>query len=203
MVVLEQDLLFGAVRRLPLRLTDSNGEQEWALSAALLAAHLGVEAPVLDGQVLAVGVTRNSSHAERMALPPVARPSRIEWDGSLEAVQGKAVLVGVVDGHADALRSPSGLRYGVEIHAAAAESLARQKGLRGASPVTEALLALLVGLFTALGAQRLGPRRRRWAFGLGAGTLVLLVGALKAGMVFSLSPVLLASLLGVYVGGRA
>jgi CHASE2 domain-containing sensor protein len=202
MVVLEQDLLFGSVRRLPLRLTDRDGRQEWALSVALLAGHLGADPPFFQGQSLAVGVTRNESHAQRMWLPPVARAPRMDWGGDLSGARGKAVLIGALDGHADALRTPSGLRYGVEIHAAATESLARQKGLRGASPLSEALLALFVGLFTALGAKRLGPRRRRWALGLGAGTVVILIGALKAGVVFALSPVILASFLGVFVGGR-
>lgn len=203
MVVLEQDLLFGAVRRLPVRIRDRQGQTQWALSVAVLAGHLDAEEPTLNGRELAVGVTRNVSQGERLILPPVARSVAIGWEDDLDAVRGKVVLIGAMDGHADALRTPSGLRYGVEIHAAAVEALARQKGMRGASPFSETIVVLFVGLFTAFGALRLGPRRKNAAYGLGVGTVVLLVGALKVGVVFALIPVILASVLGVFVGGRA
>jgi CHASE2 domain-containing sensor protein len=118
-------------------------------------------------------------------------------------VRGKAVLIGAMDGHTDALRTPSGLRYGVEIHAAAVEALARQKGLRAPTPFSETIVVLFVGLFTAFGAFRLGPRRKNVAYGLGLGTVVLLTAALKVGVVFALIPVIAASVIGVFVGGRA
>lgn len=202
MVVLEQDLLFGSVRRLPLQLRDAEGRQEWAFSVAVLAGHLDAEEPVFRGRELAVGVTRNASQGGRMLLPPVARTPAIRWGEELSSVRGKAVLIGAMDGPTDALRTPSGLRYGVEIHAAAIEALARQKGLRGASPLGEAFIVFFVGLFSALGALRLGPRRKGVVYGLGIGTIVFLVAALKVGVVFSLIPVIAASLLGVYVGAR-
>lgn len=203
MVVLEQDLLFGSIRRLPIQIQDANGHQEWALSVALLAAHLDAGQPVLEGRELAVGVTRNASQGGRVVLPPVARATTLKWGEDLGPVRGKAVLIGAMDGHSDALRTPSGLRYGVEIHAAAVEALARQKGLRGASPLGQSILVLFVGLFTAFGAQRLGPRRKNAAYGLGLGTAVFLLAALKVGVVFSILPVLVASVLGVFVGGRS
>jgi CHASE2 domain-containing sensor protein len=202
MVVLEQDLLFGAVRRLPLQIRGANGRQEWALSVAVLAAHLDDGEPVLSGRELAVGVTRNASQGGRVMLPPVVRAPALKWGADLGSIRGKAVLIGAMDGHADALRTPNGMRYGVEIHAAAIEALARQKGLREASPLGQSILVLFVGLFTAFSAQRLGPRRKNSAYGLGLGTAVFLVAALKVGVVFSILPVLAASVLGVFVGGR-
>jgi CHASE2 domain-containing sensor protein len=203
MVVLEQDLLFGAVRRLPLRIRDRRGQAQWALSVAVLAGHLDAVEPTLSGRELAVGVTRNVSQGDRVVLPPVARAVALSWEDELKGVRGKAVLIGAMDGHTDALRTPSGLRYGVEIHAAAVEALARQKGLRAPTPFSETIVVLFVGLFTAFGAFRLGPRRKNVAYGLGLGTVVLLTAALKVGVVFALIPVIAASVLGVFVGGRA
>ena len=139
-----------------------------------------------------------------MLLPPVARPERLNWDKpeGFVSAKDKAVLVGVMDGYADVLRTPSGNRYGVEIHAAAVETLARQQGLRRASPLTELLLVLGLGLATTLGARRLGARRRYWAYGLGLGCLGILLVALKAGLVFAFSPVVLASGIGVELSRR-
>ena len=59
---------------------------------ALLASHLGVDEPVMQGSTLAVGVTRNQTHADRMLLPPVARPERVQWGDVLEdgVLSGKA-----------------------------------------------------------------------------------------------------------------
>ena len=201
-VVVEEDLLFGAVRRLPVRLVDAQGTVRWSLSATLLAGHLRAEGPRLEEGVLSVGVTRNKTQSDRMVLPPVERPKRLNWEGSLERseVQGKAVFIGVLDGPADALRTSSGVRYGVEIHAAAFETLARQKGLRTPGSALDALAALLVGLLTTLVARR--QRGRITAYGVGAVTIAAMVGALQVGLVFSLGPVLVASVLGVWLGRR-
>ena len=78
-VLVEEDLLFGTVRRIPLRLVDATGSGRWSLSAVLLSAHLRADPPRLEGGLLSVGVTRNRAQSERMVLPPVARPKRLEW----------------------------------------------------------------------------------------------------------------------------
>lgn len=202
-VLLNQEMLFGTVRGLHVQ-RRAVARAEWALSVELLAAHLGAARPQLHGDTLQVKVTRNRLHREQMMLPPVARPKRLDWDApeGFVSAKDKAVLVGVVDGYADVLRTPSGNRYGVEIHAAAVETLARQRGLRRASPLTELLLVFVLGLTTTLGARRLGARRRYWAYGLGLGCIGALLIALKAGLVFAFSPVVLASVIGVELSRR-
>jgi len=203
MVLLNQEMLFGTVRGLYVQKRAVEGS-EWALSVELLAGHLGAPRPELKGDTLSVKVLRNRLHREQMLLPPVSRPQRLDWDTpeGFVAAKDKAVLLGVVDGYADVLRTPSGNRYGVEIHAAATEALARQRGLRRASPLTELLLIFVLGLLTTLGARRLGSRRRYWAYGLGFGCVGVLLLALKAGLVFALSPVVIASILGVELSRR-
>ena len=204
-VILEEDLLFGTVRRLPVRLVDATGQVRWSLSVALLASHLGVDEPVMQGSTLAVGVTRNQTHADRMLLPPVARPERVQWGDVLEdgVLSGKAVFIGVVDGHTDTLRTTSGVRYGVEVHAAAFETLARQKGLRSPSRLMESFLTLFVGVLSALFSWKLGQRRRFMAYSVGLFGLGAMAGALKMGLVFSFAPVLLACVLGVWIARRS
>ena len=203
-VLVEEDMLFGAVRRLPVRVVDAQGTVRWSLSAALLSAHLRTAPPRLDGGVLSVGVTRNKTQSDRMILPPVERPERLGWEESFEegSLRGKAVFIGVMDGPSDALRTSSGVRYGVEIHAAAFETLARQRGLRSPGPVWNAMTAFVVGLVSAFVARRKRNRGRYMVFGVGALALVGVAAALQVGLVFALAPALVAHFLGIWVGRR-
>ena len=203
-VLVEEDMLFGAVRRIPVRVVDGQGTVRWSLSAALLSAHLKTAAPRLEKGVLSVGVTRNKTQSERMILPPVERAERLDWEEPIQEgrLRGKAVFIGVLDGPADALRTSSGVRYGVEIHAAAFETLARQKSLRSPGPVLNAMAVFLVGLLSALVARRQRSRGRYLVYGVGALAVAAMVGALQVGLVFSLGPAIVAHFLGVWIGRR-
>jgi CHASE2 domain-containing sensor protein len=204
MVILEEDLLFGTVRRLPARLVGASGERHWGLSSMLLAGHLGVGEPSWVGTDLAIGVTRNPTHSERLILPPVDAPRTVQWDSSFkeEGLEGKAVLIGAMQGHADALRTPSGHRYGVEIHAAAFETLARQRGLRVLPSWLEGFVAFLFAFGSWQLSQWFGRRGQRIAWLLPLGGLGLCAGALKAGWVLAVFPIWIGVGVGVWASKR-
>ena len=107
-----------------------------------------------------------------------------------------------MQGHADALRTPSGHRYGVEIHAAAFETLARQRGLRALPSWLEGVLAFLFGLGSLRLSQSFGRRGQRLAWFLPLGGLSLCAAALKAGLVLAVLPIWIGVAVGVWASKR-
>lgn len=189
-VALEQDLLFGVVRRVPVR-HRQEGEVTWHLAVQALAGHLKEE-PALGIDELSVGVTRNPLDRDRIVLPPVEPAPRLAWEGPFDEAQGRVVLVGQVSGVADRFRTAGGPRYGVEVHAAAVETLARQAGLRSVSGWLDALGTLFAALL-AFGAASLLRRPRRWlALGMAVPVLAVLGAAVWSGFLPALIPPLLA-----------
>lgn len=193
--VLEQDMLFGRVRYLPARIEDA-----WALSVLGLSTLLDAT-PTATSAQLTVGVTQNALRDGQLYLPHVDPSPRLQWGGPYDGAQDKVVLIGVLSGPEDHFRSVTGARYGVELHAAALEALAAQRGLRLGSPALDALGALATGLAT-LAATALLPPRRRW---LGAlvplAALSVAFGVVVGGTLPALVPLVLASILGA-VGAR-
>jgi hypothetical protein len=193
--VLEQDMLFGRVRYLPAQLDGT-----WALSVHGLATLLDAE-PTWTPESLSLGVTQNPLRDGQLYLPHVDPSPRMDWGGPYDAADGKVVLIGVLSGPEDHFRSVTGARYGVELHAAALEALAAQRGLRLGHPTWDALGALATGLATLL-ATALLPARRRW-LGLLVPLAALSVafGVVVGGTLPALLPLVLASILGA-LGAR-
>ena len=195
-VALEEDLLFGVVRRVPVRHRQDD-QVTWHLSVEALAGHLG-ERPELGLDELRIGVTRNPLSGDRMVLPPVAPSPHIAWEGPYDDAAGRVVLVGQASGMADRFRTAGGQRYGVEVHAAAIEAMARQAGLRPVSGLLDALLALVGGL-AAFGVARGMRRPRRWlSLGVAVPVLVVLGAAFWGGWLPALLPPLAAVIIGAW-----
>ncbi len=195
-IEVEQDRLFSRVRRAPVRLISPDGTAHWHLAARALQAHLGAEPPTLADDILRIGVTRNPTRMERLYLPPVAPSPRLSWTDptSWSAAKGRVVLLGVLEGRQDRLRTPMGDRYGVELHAALIEAMARQAALRVASPGGDALAALLCGGLTFAMAASLPRRRRLIAVVVPVAGLVVLAALLVAGLMLAPTPLLLAAI---------
>jgi CHASE2 domain-containing sensor protein len=198
----EQDLLFGKVRQAPARM-ETDEELFWHLAVLGLAGHQRAR-PELHGSELAVGVTRNPLREGRVLLPPVQRSPRLDWDRpeTWELARDRVVLVGIIEGRADTFRSTLGPRYGLELHAALVEALARQSALRVADPTLDALVALLTALGTAALAAFLPGRLRLSALLVGVVGLAVLVGVAAAGTLPALVPTVLATLAGFWAGPR-
>ncbi len=194
-IELEEDRLFGMVRRAPVQVRADDGATRWHAAVEALAAHLDA-VPTLEEDVLAVGITSNPAPLERLWLPPVASSPRLDWSspGASEMVQGRVVLVGRADGRQDWLRTPAGPRHGVEVHAALVETLARQAGLRRVRASVDAALALGLTFLTFFLARAL-PGRRRWlALVVPLGGLLFVAVTLGAGWLLAPVPVILAGL---------
>jgi hypothetical protein len=192
-IELEADALFGRVRRAPIQLRADDGSTRWHATVQAVASHLASE-PELDGDVLRIGVTRNPVALDRLWLPPVAPSPMLDWATPGSGAAGKVVLIGRATGRADLFPTPSGRRYGVEIHAAAAEALASQAGLRRSTAASDTGLAAVTGVMTALMGLAL-PRRRRWlCLGVPALALGGVLLALGAGWLIAPTPLLLAGL---------
>lgn len=202
-VTTEHDLLTGRVRRLPVR--DRGHEVGgWHLAVQALRAHLGSGEPQVVGGELVVGITRNPVEVERVWLPAVRRPLRLDWaapEGWTTAHE-RVVFIGVGGGARDWFRSPSGALYGVELHATAMEALARQAALRRSSPAAQALGALGFGLATFTLRLRV-PRRLRWvALVPGVVGALVAVAATAIGYLAGVAGLLLAVGLGSAAGSR-
>jgi hypothetical protein len=198
---LDPDLLLGWVRRASVLVRDDRGGVTWALAVQALRAHLGADPPRLSGEQLQVGVTRNPTSFERVYLRPVAPGVRLGWDEpDWSAARGRVVLAGVTSGREDLFTTAAGRRYGVEVHAALVETLARQAGLRAAGPGVDAALALLVGLLTAALAAALPRRLSAVALVVPAAALVALLGVAAAGTLVALLPLALAGAGGLRTG---
>jgi len=200
-IELEADALFGQVRRAPVQLRANDGTPRWHAAVAALAAHLDAE-PELQPGFLRLGVTRNPVSLDRLWLPPVAASPRLEWSDPGAGAAGRVVLLGRATGKADLFPTPSGRRYGVEVHAALVETLGAQAGLRRASAAFDAGLATITGVMTALMALAL-PGRRRW-LALGVPSLALAGGllALGAGWLLAPTPVALVGLAAWWAAAR-
>lgn len=199
-IEVEQDRLLGRVRRAPVRLIAPDGSLQWHLAVRALQAHLSAQPPSLVEDTLHVGVTRNPTRMERLYLPPVAQSPRLSWTDrtTWSAAAGRVVLVGVLEGRQDRLRTPMGDRYGVELHAALIEAMARQAAPRAASPGMDALAALLCGGLTYGLAASLPRRRRLVAAVVPAAMLAVSAALLVAGLMLAPLPLLLAGIVALW-----
>ena len=198
-----RDFLLGWVRYAPVFLRDDGGEDHWHLAVQALRGHLGADAPRMDGDVLAVGVTRNPTAWRKVYIPPVeASPTLDPTAEAWPEAAGKVVFIGVSGTIDDLFRTPSGARYGVEIHAATVEALARQAAPRVAEPELSSLAAALIGLLTAGLTFALPRRLRPAALVVPVAGVAVLAAVAASGTLVALLPALLAGVVGLWVGAR-
>jgi len=197
----KRDFLLGWVRFAPVFLRDDDGEDHWHLAVESLRGHLGAGPATMSGDTLAIGVTRNPTWHRKVYLPPVAPSPTLDWTGNdWSDAAGRVVLIGVGGATDDLFRTPSGRRYGVELHAATVEALARQAAPRIAEPEVAALAAALIGLLTAALTALLPRRLRAVVLIVPVAGLVILAALAAAGILVALLPVLLAVGVGGVVG---
>jgi len=109
---------------------------------------------------------------------------------------------GAIATASDAFRTLSGDRYGVEVHAAALETLARQESIRLTQPGEDAVIAALVTTITAWFALMLPTRRRRLCLAIPALTLGIAMALITANVVVAVCPIVLGGVVGCWVGHK-
>ena len=168
-----------------------DGQAHWHAATQAVRAHLGVtDEPVIADGVLTIGPNKNAVWADVVYLHP-AEPAPVLAYGEddLSAVRGRTVLVGEMGGADDVHRTDAGAVFGVEVEAGLIETLLQQRAPRLASPETNALIALLIGLCTALFGLSLPASRRLLAVTVPAVGLLMAVVLVVAGVLVSIVPI--------------
>ena len=196
-VVSLADLDRGWVRSARLVVRSKEGTAYDHVSGLAVAATLRAKVKVQSGE-LVIGPLRNAAARNRYVFPPAGPATVLPAAGALEAVAGRIVVVGAMQGDMDLHRTADGPAYGCEILAVEIQTLLRQAALRMAPPEVEALCAMALMVASGLLA------RRSWLiFTLPAVIFVSLSIALAAGgvMVGMAIPALSAAV-GVGLGRR-
>ena len=200
-VLAQTDTTFWRVRRAPMRVRAQDGQAHWHAAAQAVRAHLGVtDEPVIADGVLTIGPNKNAVWADVVYLHP-AEPAPVLAYGEddLSAVRGRTVLVGEMGGADDVHRTDAGAVFGVEVEAGLIETLLQQRAPRLASPETNALIALLIGLCTALFGLSLPASRRLLAVTVPAVGLLMAAVLVVAGVLVSIVPIAVAGAVGMWI----
>ena len=192
------DLLFGVVRRFPVRFVAEDGAVLWHLAVQAAALRNRVE-PRIDGDALRLGPLRAGLWAETARLPPAGPVPRTSLDGD-ERLDGKVVIIGALDDDRDLHRTAEGSRAGAEVLAIEIQALLSQATPRPLPRSLAAALPLLVGPPTAL-LRRRGGGRLLTLLPLVTG-LIAAAALLSGGGLPALWPLLLAAAVGFWLGAR-
>lgn len=192
------DLLFGVVRRFPVRFVAEDGAVLWHLAVQAAALRYAVE-PRIEGDELRLGPLRAGLWAETARLPPAGPVPLTRLDGT-DRLDGKVVVIGALDDDRDLHRTAEGTRAGAEVLAIEIQALLSQATPRPLPRALAAALPLLVGPPTALLRRRGGG----WALAALPLTCGLIAAAalLAGGGLPALWPLLLAAALGAWLGAR-
>ena len=192
------DLLFGVVRRFPVRFVAEDGAVLWHLAVQAAALRNRVE-PRIDGDALRLGPLRAGLWAETARLPPAGPVPRTSLDGD-ERLDGKVVIIGALDDDRDLHRTADGSRAGAEVLAIEIQALLSLATPRPLPRSLAAALPLLVGPPTAL-LRRRGGGRLLTLLPLMTG-LIAAAALLSGGGLPALWPLLLAAAVGAWLGAR-
>lgn len=200
LVDLETDPLLGIVRRAPVIRRFVDGSVVWGAPVELVRAHTRSGEPVL-GAELEIGERAVRVDGERVWIAPIGPIPVVPYDQPerFGVVKGKVVLVGAWGGEVDLHRGPDGAAYGVELLAAAVQTI-----LSGRAPMpfgvgNDALLAAALGVVSWVGATW----DRRAPYAVGAVAMGICGALLHAWTLPSLLPPVAAVVAGAWAARRS
>ena len=160
--------------RMPARRLGPDGVEYWHLAVVATHARLvNAPPPTVSASTLRAGGRRHPLHLGRLYLHPVQPSPQLDYrmpTAGAPDLRGRIVLVGV-QAQADVWSTSAGELDGIALHAALIETLSAGQVPRQLSVGENALVAVLLGLLTAVLSRR------------GRAVLALAGGAVLAGIV--------------------